>query len=391
MTYNASYFKRQARKLKNETGIPHHEALDKVVQVQGYSNWKHFTNGGEAASTVLVAKTIPQPATISYQMFPMRKPLRRPNARMSIAAHQAVGKLLQEVIAASYYRKSVSNAVGIVRSDLDYWVQKEYPDHKEMPNEVFFEMYYRGVKSPEPERILPDAMHVRLVENLRQVQELLSQHYHPCAPIAEMQKRLDKAINALDRWHGRGHVTHPAASRKRKAIEAGTLVWLKPYRCHARAYVARSAWDSRIGYYGKGGFYMVADFEVSVPHDQSTAENLTPMRLYLPYGKWLCADGTEVLYNRDYCPIWARTRDGKVFTLDPDTWIANIQTSVSHYFADRSTPWSSKTTHEKCMAVLKEWGVHNRRPRILEMFDDIAKNGGNFDALKEKNLDKIFP
>lgn len=387
--HKANHYKCQARKLKKEMRISHHEALDKAVQADGYSNWKHFTNGGEAAAVVVVAKPIPSPATISYQLFPMRKPFRRPNVRMPIAAHQAVGKLLKEVYAASYYRKSVTTPVGIVRNDLDNWVQKEYTNHDELPNDVFFDMYYRG-EHPEPERMLSDALHVRLVNNLREVQQLLGQHYHQCAPLAEMQKRLDTAIAALDRWHAREGRSVSLAKMQR-VIKPGTLVWLKTLRCYARAYQVRSSWDSRIGYYGKGGFYTVADFEVSVPREQSIPENLTPMRLYLPYGKWLCADGTEVLYNRDYCPIWARTSDGKVFTLDPDTWIANIQSSVSHYFADRNTPWNSEETHKKCVAALKEWGVHNRRPRVVEMFDDIVKNGGDFELLKKKSSEKKFP
>ncbi len=29
-------------------------------------------------------------------------------------------------------------------------------------------------------------------------------------------------------------------------------------------------------------------------------------KLLLPYGKWTCADGREVLFNRSYMPIWER-------------------------------------------------------------------------------------
>ena len=43
-THTADYFKRRAKTLKKNTGLPHHAALDKVVQAEGFSNWSHFQN-----------------------------------------------------------------------------------------------------------------------------------------------------------------------------------------------------------------------------------------------------------------------------------------------------------------------------------------------------------
>ena len=173
-------------------------------------------------------------------------------------------------------------------------------------------------------------------------------------------------------------------------ISKGTLVWLKPFRRYARVY-QHSAWDGAVRCYSQSGFHVTARSEVSVPRDQSSTDALLPMRLYLPYGKWICADGTEVLYNRDYCPIWARTPAGKVFTLDPDTWVSGIQSSNDFYYADGSKPWDNKISLDKCLDALKSWGVEKRRPRVLEVFDAILEKGGDFDVLQKKSMDKRFP
>lgn len=39
--HSAEYIKRQAKKIKKEMGIRHHEALERAAQDAGFSNWKH--------------------------------------------------------------------------------------------------------------------------------------------------------------------------------------------------------------------------------------------------------------------------------------------------------------------------------------------------------------
>lgn len=387
--HTADYLKRQAKKLKKVMGITHTEALDKVVQAIGYSNWKHYTGCTAHVLHQPASKPIPYPSVLPYSLFPNRKVLKRPNAKMPVAAHQEIGTLLQEVHAASYYRKSVNTPVGIVRCDLDDWIQKEYLSHQELPNEVFSKIYYgREGEHPMPERAISEEMKINFINKLRRVQQILGEHYHVCSPLKEMQKRLDSVINALERWPV-AMQTISKASRMSAPIKKGTLVWLKPFRRYARVY-RHEVWGS-VHCYSEAGFGTLSRQEVSVPVDQSSTASLLPMRLYLPYGKWICADGTEVLYNRDYCPIWAKTPAGEVLTLDPDTWISGIQNSNHSYFGDGSKPWNDKATLEKCLNALKEWGVQKRRPRILDVFDAVLETGGDFDLLQKKSMDKRFP
>jgi hypothetical protein len=44
------------------------------------------------------------------------------------------------------------------------------------------------------------------------------------------------------------------------------------------------------------------------------------LHCFLPYGRWICADGREVLFNRYYEPTWERTgRSAK--RADPKEWV----------------------------------------------------------------------
>ncbi|MEJ7778895.1 MAG: hypothetical protein WKF68_04825 [Daejeonella sp.] len=114
------------------------------------------------------------------------------------------------------------------------------------------------------------------------------------------------------------------------------------------------------------------------------------MRLFLPYGKWICTEGTEVLFNRDYSPIWLRKVDGTVNSIDEDTWIDYLD-EPDFYFADNNTPWSGdKVTFAKCLRVLKEWAVENKSSRLMNSLTT-AIESSNTDLLKRKNRQKVFP
>jgi hypothetical protein len=76
------------------------------------------------------------------------------------------------------------------------------------------------------------------------------------------------------------------------------------------------------------------------------------MRAELPYGIWTEADGSEVLFNRDYHPIWRRKPDGTVSRVDDPIrhgkmWI--------HWVNDGCTPWHDAASRKRCEAILREW------------------------------------
>jgi hypothetical protein len=73
----------------------------------------------------------------------------------------------------------------------------------------------------------------------------------------------------------------------------------------------------------------------------------------LPYGKWTCKDGREVLFNRFYKPLLQRTDESTAEPADPNEWVADIDKQEWFYVDD--TPEREK--RKSAIAVLTSWGV----------------------------------
>jgi hypothetical protein len=74
--------------------------------------------------------------------------------------------------------------------------------------------------------------------------------------------------------------------------------------------------------------------------------------LRLPYGIWTCGDGSEVLFNRDYEPLWRRLPDGTARPEEPDEGIEWVRMDP---FYDDGTP-----TRQRLKAgrdALRKWGL----------------------------------
>jgi hypothetical protein len=80
-------------------------------------------------------------------------------------------------------------------------------------------------------------------------------------------------------------------------------------------------------------------------------------RARLPYGKGTCADGREVLFDRDYVPIWQRMPRQLAEPADPYEWVPWVK--QDWFFNDGNPPWHNRKTKARCEQVLREWGVSN--------------------------------
>lgn len=90
--------------------------------------------------------------------------------------------------------------------------------------------------------------------------------------------------------------------------------------------------------------------ELSVCRDQT--QPFVPMRHRLPYGRWTCDDGREVLFNRDYKPIWSRKPGQEAEPGDPDEWVKfNRQ---EWFYKDHNPPWASRASLDRCERILAE-------------------------------------
>jgi len=79
-------------------------------------------------------------------------------------------------------------------------------------------------------------------------------------------------------------------------------------------------------------------------------------RLWLPYGKWTFANGREILFNRHYEPIFERTNGNSAIIANHDEYVKDIQ-KEEWYYDDSCVPCNNKRTFNKCLKVLREFGI----------------------------------
>lgn len=168
-----------------------------------------------------------------------------------------------------------------------------------------------------------------------------------------------------------------------KKIAKGTLIKAKPWNQlglvieHDRAITALI----------HSGIALMTREEATVLRDQSEGSFFIPMRFVLPYGKWTCTDGKEILFNRDYCPIWYRDKDGFVDTLDPATWIEFEK--QEWFFGDTDPPWQSRKTYKKCKSILGSWGAVEEYTKTVPFISQVLNTGKTLRELVHKTSGHI--
>jgi hypothetical protein len=97
----------------------------------------------------------------------------------------------------------------------------------------------------------------------------------------------------------------------------------------------------------------VADFEYQSP--QKPLGLFIPMRLYLPYGVWTEPDGSQVIFNRDYKPLWRVRMDGTVDRIEPWLWIDFVDQRF--LWEDARTPWRDRILQAELRQLLSEFRI----------------------------------
>ena len=76
-------------------------------------------------------------------------------------------------------------------------------------------------------------------------------------------------------------------------------------------------------------------------------------RAFYPYGQWICADGRQILFNRNYEPIWTRKCEGApAERTDPREWVRFVK---QFWFYDDFD--SEGTRRSNGAKVLRAWGI----------------------------------
>jgi hypothetical protein len=365
--HSVAYVKRNAKRIKKEKQISHHEALDLAAKEVGAANWKHFLRtGNEIPRAVVVSvQKVPSPLTVAFNVIFGGRGL-RPNAQMPITSHKRIGALLAEVLAHTHLRNSVHKIIGSVRCELDDWVQHEYPTRAEMSDEDFHQMYYAHKAEVQLKKAITRDEADQLIDKLGAAKLILS-FYPECPPLEKIFKKIDLSILGLSKWSG----VVTIAEKEAKKLKRGTVIRVKPLQIDA-VVINEDISNDTVNFYSDSGPGVCVRNEVKVYREQPiTAPQ--PMRLALPYGKWICKDGSEVLFNRDYKPIWAKLLTGEVISIEPNTWIDSKE--QTWFFKDSNPPWTDNKTLARCKGALEEWGVADRIPKTLGDYYELVRTG----------------
>jgi hypothetical protein len=93
-------------------------------------------------------------------------------------------------------------------------------------------------------------------------------------------------------------------------------------------------------------------------------------RFWCPYGVWTCADGRQVLFNRDYLPIFERQPGELGRVADHAEWVAEI-VATKHFFDGGNSPVSQfsvparqwRPVVERINLLLVSWALPTARRR----------------------------
>jgi hypothetical protein len=174
--------------------------------------------------------------------------------------------------------------------------------------------------------------------------------------------------------------------------KSGTIVKVRAHGETRPAYLQLPGRPTRVVYDTGPG--MCADFETITPN--VPLPDFVPSRLWLPYGYWSLRDGSEVVFARDYLPMW-RITSGRIERLSPWLWIEGIA-KVTVFSSDLgTTDWSRGHAREVALACL-----HDRRifelPRLVDVMPLLIKSSAEsipaaaeLLRLKNGNSDDVPP
>ena len=97
------------------------------------------------------------------------------------------------------------------------------------------------------------------------------------------------------------------------------------------------------------------------------------MRLRLAYGVWTEADGTRVLFSRDYFPLWRVSPDGEVVADDPWRWVSVVE--EEWFWDDAHTPWRNPAVAHAVAEQIENMGVVGT-PKLMDAVEILIRNAG---------------
>jgi len=140
----------------------------------------------------------------------------------------------------------------------------------------------------------------------------------------------------------------------------GTVVRDRAHNSNAPAYLRYPGRPTRLLF--DTGFGDRADFEVVTPRSQ--LPDFVPSRIWLPYGIWRLNDKSEILFSRDYLPLWRISND-HAERVAPWLWIKDI-VEEKHFASPGTATWASGTAREKAVGYLEQHRI-SELPRLTDI------------------------
>lgn len=368
------FLKRKAKLIRKTNGITYTTALDMTALDHGFKNWMHYSKETKLLQplpkkSILKRPSSPTPSEVAIRDVIYGKVLgQRPNRSMSTKRHKKVGKILAELLEETFYHKRAHTILFQIRINLDRWLGEEYGPSA-MGIAEFNSIYYGG-HTEFVDDIPSVKKQAQLRALLRQAKQILLSAYHDCNSLKKLLEQFDNVLAKLDKWPKSIRVK----GRPRRQIRSGTFVKIKATNELVVVFNHDTRSNIIVGY-SDAGTFEAGRHEVSVSRSQPDLSKYRPLRLYLPYGVGILDDGTEVLFNRDYSPLWARSLSGLVQEVDPASDL--VFTTTKHFYFDRDAPYTKNgsANRQKCLDILSEWGVNKEHHKIFDRFKEAAKSG----------------
>lgn len=151
--------------------------------------------------------------------------------------------------------------------------------------------------------------------------------------------------------------------------KAGTMVKVKTHGTVEAAYLQEAGRPTFLLF--DSGLGDRADFTVVTPREPPP--DFLPSCLWLPYGYWILKDGSEIIFSRDYFPLW-RVTDLSVERLDPWLWINGI-TEQRHFANSAATNhWHYGSARELALRHLSERRISSL-PRLVNVMAYLFEPG----------------
>jgi hypothetical protein len=214
----------------------------------------------------------------------------------------------------------------------------------------------------------------------------------PDVQYAISKARLLNATPSIDDQLGlrtriwRQHVFGPSGRGK-----LGTVVRDRAYSANRPAYLRRAGRPTYLLF--DTGFGERAHFEVVTP--RTPLPDFVPSRLWLPYGYWRLQDGSEVIFARDYLPMWRVTQAG-VERLDPWLWINGITATFHFTTFAATTVWGEGPARQLALDYLEKHRIFEL-PTLVDVMPflfeaDVATISNGVERLRKVNgSDKLMP